>query len=447
MTKKATPSTPAEFEEYLKGFATPDDMHAALKDGSFKAAIDGYKNSNSTDVTDLKVQMREQAQLAAAEILERNRENAGPKLNLAAQGVYNDRAPGAGLNGVFEDAAEFFAAAVNASPNSLPKNLREKFQTLQNYSSDIPSDGGYLIPEEFRADIFSGPALESTIVRPRAQVIPMPTGKLKYPAIDFTTEVGEIWGGIIFYWMEEGDTITDTDPTFAAIELDAHTLAGASVVPNELLADANRAGLRAWIENNLPRGYLHFEDVAFLKGNGVKKPLGALHASNPALITVSKETGQTASTIVWENILTMGARLLPESWDNAIWVITPDAFKEVYTMGLTVGTGGSAMMTGEGQGPAPLPMTLLGRPIRWSRKAPATLGTKGDISLFDPSTYVIGDTQDVRVASSEHSHFLQNKTAFRVLGRVDGQPQLLGPLTPENGGSTLSAYVQLETRS
>lgn len=446
MSKKALPSTPKEFEEYLMGFDTPEAMHAAIGDGSFKAALDAYKNSDSAVLDDLRAQVREQTQIAMAEMLERNG-SKGVKINLSGGTGHNALAPGAGLDGVFGDVAEFFAAAVHKSPNTMPKALREKYQTLQNYSSDIPSDGGFLIPEEFRADIFGGPALEQTIVRPRAQVIPMPTGKLKYPAIDFQTEVGEIWGGIIFYWMDEGETITDTDPTFAAIELDAHTLAGASVVPNELLADANRAGLRAWIEANLPRGYLHFEDVAFIKGNGVKKPLGALHASNQALITVSKETNQTAGTIVWENILSMGARLLPESWDNALWVVTPDAFEEIYTMGLVIGTGGSAMMTGEGQGPATLPKTLLGRPIKWSRKAPATLGTKGDISLFDPTTYVIGDTQDVRVATSEHSHFLQNKTAFRVLGRVDGQPQLLGPLTPENGGPTLSAYVQLETRS
>ena len=40
----------------------------------------------------------------------------------------------------------------------------------------------------------------------------------------------------------------------------------------------------------------YFEDVAFISGTGAGQPLGILNA--PALVTVSKETGQAADTIV-----------------------------------------------------------------------------------------------------------------------------------------------------
>jgi HK97 family phage major capsid protein len=92
-------------------------------------------------------------------------------------------------------------------------------------------------------------------------------------------------------------------------------------------------------------------------------------------------------------------------------------------------------------------MTMLGMPIKWSRKAPAVLGTQGDISLADFSKYVIGDTQQMSLDSSPHSSFRSDKTDFRIIERIDGQPGMLEPLTPENGGPTLSAFVQLETRS
>jgi HK97 family phage major capsid protein len=275
----------------------------------------------------------------------------------------------------------------------------------------------------------------------------MNTGRLKYPAIDMTTEVGEVYGGIVFYDLDEGETIPDTSAAFAALELVAHKLAGAAVVPNELMKDAS--ALTTWLMTNLPKGIAHAEDVRFLKGNGVKKPLGALHGSNPALITVDKESGQSANTITWNNVLAMFARMLPESFGSSVWVITPDAIPEIFTMAVPVGTGGSAVMIGDGTNSASqsLPQTLLGRPIMWSRKAPAVLGTKGDISLVDFSQYLIGDTQDVRVDTSEHAQFLSDKTVFRVIERIDGQPQLLSALTPENGGPTLSSFVQLATRS
>jgi HK97 family phage major capsid protein len=92
-------------------------------------------------------------------------------------------------------------------------------------------------------------------------------------------------------------------------------------------------------------------------------------------------------------------------------------------------------------------MSMLGIPIRWTRKAPAVLGTQGDISLVDWSKYVIGDTMTMTLDTSEHSAFTSDKTDFRIIERLDGQPGLLSPLTPENNGPTLSAFVQLETRS
>ena len=116
-------------------------------------------------------------------------------------------------------------------------------------------------------------------------------------------------------------------------------------------------------------------------------------------------------------------------------------------MALPVGTGGSAVMIAPGAGTQAPQMTLLGRPIKWSRKAPAALGTQGDISLADFGLYGVADRQDVRLETSEHAFFFQDQTAFKVIERVDGQPLLLTPLTPENGGPTLSGFVQLETRA
>ncbi len=239
------------------------------------------------------------------------------------------------------------------------------------------------------------------------------------------------------------DMLNVLNNNFAAVSLEANKLTGGALVPNELLRDAKV--LETWMRNSMPLGIAEFEDRGLLKGDGVKKPLGALHADNPALITAAKEVGQT-SGITWNNVLSMFSRMLPESYDRAVWVITPDAIPEIFTMALPVGTGGSAVMLGEGSGSQRLPMSLLGIPIIWSRKAPAVLGTKGDISLVDLSHYLIGDTQDMRIDTSEHVAFWTDKTGFRIIERIDGQPSMLSALTPENGGPTLSAFVQMETR-
>lgn len=447
------PTTPAELEEWVRGFDTPEAFAATFADGSFQAAINAYATAQNSVMADLAAQTREQMQLSLSEMFARNDLPTGTskaRLDFAdrararqTQGfaLNNPHAVGAELNGVTENPGQFLQAALNTLPQT--KDNAELRHKIVAYSEKVPSEGGILVPEEWRSDIMTR-SLESATVRPRAVVVPMPTGKLRYPAVDMTTEVGEVYGGMVFYWMDEGETIVPSDASFAAIKLEANKLAGGALVPNELLKDAT--ALTTWLLTHLPLGIGMFEDLGFLKGNGVGKPLGALHPNNPALLTVGAEIGQPAGTITWNNVLAMFARMLPESYNNAVWIITPDAVPEIFSMALPVGTGGSAVMIGEGQGSQGLPMSLLGRPIIWSRRAPGTLGTKGDISLVDLSKYIIGDTQDVRIDTSIHSNFWTDKTAFRIIERIDGQPMELSPLTPENGGPTLSSFVQLATR-
>lgn len=445
---KATPSSPKEWEEYVNSFDVPNGHEVfaeALKNGSFKAALNGYQSAHNQTMDDLKSELQEQMQASILEMAKRNGIGSGAIKHAAERGgAHNRRAPGAGLDGQTGDIATFFQAALRPGSQLSPEGRKLK-EELLNYSSTTGEGGGYLIPEEWRTEIFAGPELEEAVVRPRATVIPMSTLRLHYPAVDFTTEVGETLGGMAFYWMDEDGTIPSSDANFAEVALNAWRLAGAAVVPNDTLKDAG--ALETWLRTNLPRGIRDFEDRAFIKGNGVKKPLGALNLANPSLITATKETNQGAATITWLNILAMFARMLPECYDSAVWVVTPDAIPEIFTMALPVGTGGSAVMIAPGAGNAAPSMTLLGRPIKWSRKAPGVLGTQGDISLADFRMYAIGDRQDVRLDTSEHVQFLQDKTVFKVIERIDGQPLLKSPLSPENGGPTLSAFVQLETRS
>lgn len=456
MTTAAPPTDPKGWEDYLHGFDTPEAFQAAFSDGSFQENVTAYVTAQNKAMDELRAAIGEQVQLAMHEMLSKNGTptgNARNRLDLVNRSraiqienavLNSPRAAGAGLNGLFDSPGEAFQAALGERFFPATEENAPKLQQLRNYSEKVPSEGGILVPEEWRSDILTR-ALEDAIMRPRATVIPMPTGKMRYPANDMTTEVGEVFGGMVFSWMDEGGTIPLSDAAFAAISLEANKLGGGALVPNELLRDA--MAFSVWLRSNMPRGIGHFEDLGYLKGNGVKKPLGILHADNPALITVNKEVGQTGATITWLNVLTMLSRLLPESYSNSIWLATPDALPEIYTMALPVGTGGSAIMAGEGSGPNGLPQTLLGRPIHWTRKTPAALGTKGDLSLVDPREYLIGDTMEMRLDTSEHVAFWTDKTGFRILMRVDGQPTLLSPLTPENGGPTLSSYVQLETRA
>lgn len=444
---KAVPKTPAEWEEYVHTtLESPEKFKAAFDDGSFKEAMAGYTGATNAVMQSLRADLKNDIVTTVIEMSKRNGVRPDiERIALAASkgAAYNPGAPGA-RNRVWKSGGQMLSDLLTPDKRVTPEQKARLDEYTAAYSERIPSEGGYLVPEEVRADILST-SLESAVVRPQATVVPMSTSKLRYPVLDFTTEVGEVFGGIIMSWLDEGEDITPTSGTFAALALVAHKLGGLARIPNELVRDA--AALEAWVRQAMPAAVKHFEDLGFMKGNGVAKPLGGLHADNPALIVVGDETGQSAASITWNNVLAMYARLLPESYANAEWDITPDAIPEIMSMALPVGTGGSAVMIASGDGPKGLPMSLLGIPIRWTRKAPATMGTQGDISLVDWNKYVIGDTQEMTFDTSEHSAFTSDKTDFRIIERVDGQPGMLSPLTPENNGPSLSAFIQLETRS
>lgn len=347
--------------------------------------------------------------------------------------------PGVALDDAFKGFGEF-AAAISPQRlkiDGLPTSLR---QITNDLGSTIGADGGFLLPEQFRSEVLTF-SLERSVVRPRATILPMSSLTLAIPIVDDMSHVSSVLGGVIGYWMSESATMTESQPTFGRLLLEAKKLTAYCEVPNELLQDASPA-LNVILERGFGRAISYYEDYGFLRGTGVGEPLGVLNSS--ALVAVAKETGQAAATIVWENIVAMFNRMLPESRDRAIWVAGVDTFAQLATMSLSVGTGGSAIWLQQGSGG--VPVTILGRPVIFSEKLPS-LGSQGDILFADFEHYVIGDRMLMTLVSSEHFKFQQDQTVFRCIERVDGRPWLQSALTPKSGGATLSPFVTLAVRA
>ena len=442
MTAPTIPTDASELETLL---ADPERLNATVSAGQLKDVIRSYASSQMASQVAKTVQ--EETQLQLANWLKDNGQNLkrpdlSPKAVATRTGVaskiYNPAAVGAQLDEHFASSAEYFTTIWHkAQPTA---GVVERRAALQNVmTTTVPSDGGFLVPERLRSELLRL-SLETAIVRPRARVIPMEAPRVPFPAVDSTTNVGSLYGGIVCYWTEEGATLTASQPSFARVVLDAKKLTALTEMTNEMLADSI-ISMQAFVDDVFPEALGFEEDYAFLTGSGVGQPLGVFNAA--ATITVTKEVGQAASTIVWENIVKMYSRMLPQSLNRGVWIVAPNTFSELATMALSVGTGGSAIWLTNGvAGP---PMSILGRPVIVSEKA-AALGTIHDINFIDFGFYLIGDRQAMTAASSEHVAFTRDSTVFRIIERLDGRPWLLSDITPRNGGPTLSPFVTLETR-
>ncbi len=446
MTKTVIPTSAAELEELLGDQAR---VTALFAEGKFAETIEAYTKAVVERDAGQQVQLNEQIQAVVAdyfrgnpEALEANRPALSPQQRARSTGhVYNRNAAGAQLDGKFEHTGDLLAALYGEKTGN--RAAVERMGGLRNaFSSTIPSEGGFLIPEEFRSELLRI-ALSSSIVRPRARVIPMAVPRIKFPMVDSTSNASSVHGGIVAYWSEEGGTLAASSAKFGAVTLDAQKLTAYAEIPNELLTDS-AISVGAFVDQTFPEALAWFEDVAFVRGTGVGEPLGFLHAGNTSQVSVAKETGQGAATLVWENIVKMYARMLPTSLGSAVWIANIDTFPELATMALSVGTGGGPIWLTDGTTGSP--MSILGRPVIFTEKVD-TLGTAGDLNFVDLSYYLIGDRQQMSAMTSEHFRFSTDTTAYRIIQRVDGRPWLKSAITPHKGTKTLSPFVKLDTRA
>lgn len=369
-----------------------------------------------------------------------NLDNPNARRAIKPNTLYNKGAMGAKYDNFFNTTSDFLRCISNHSYKDA--ELQRKLGELKNDLSSVkPSDGGFLIPEILRAEMLRT-SLERSVVRPRARVIPMDSLTVPFPCVDSTSNVSSIFGGVIGYWTEEGATLTESQPRFGRMTLTANKLTLYTEVPNELIQDALPA-FNAFIGEIFPEAISWYEDVAFFIGGGVGEPLGFLSA--PATVLPTRSTTVAGANVEWVDIVNMYARMLPQSLDRAVWIVSPDVLPSLLTM--TVGSGNAAVWIGGGAYPSGAempPMNMLGRPLIVSEKATA-VGHQGDINFVDFGFYLIGDRQAMSARQSEDFRFQNDITAFRVIERLDGRPWLASAITPRNGGDTLSPFVGLAT--
>jgi len=309
----------------------------------------------------------------------------------------------------------------------------------------VPADGGFLVGETMATEILKR-VYDSSVIAGRCRKRPVSVGdRYVQNYIDETSRAtGSRSGGVQSYWIPEAGTINTSKPKLGRLDLKLGKLAGMYYATDELIADS--AGLEAEINGAFSDDFAWMLDEAILNGSGVGEPSGILESN--AVVSVAKKAGQSANTIVYENILGMWSRAWARGRKNSVWLINQNIEPELFTMSQTVGTGGvPVFLPANGVSGAPY-STLMGLPVIAVEQA-STLGTKGDIMLVNLDDYLLIDKagEGIKSAESIHVAFATDEKAFRFTYRVNGMPLWQSALTPAKGSGTLSPFVTLNTRS
>jgi HK97 family phage major capsid protein len=186
--------------------------------------------------------------------------------------------------------------------------------------------------------------------------------------------------------------------------------------------------------------------LALVQGTGVGEPQGILNCSSK--IEVAAESGQSADTVMAENVINMWSRMYGPLRKNAVWLINQDIEPELFSMFLE-GTSSSIPVYMPANGVAGQPYnTLFGRPVI-PHQACETLGDAGDIIFASFDQYLAAvKAEGVQEDISIHLWFDYDVTAFRFVMRVGGQCRWASAISGrDTGTSTLGSFITLAARA
>lgn len=291
--------------------------------------------------------------------------------------------------------------------------------------------GGFAVPSSIAARTLDS-ALETSVILSRSKIVPMPTKEVTVWGFDSQDQTAGNLHGISAEWREDGESFSAQAGKIRKITLQAKKIGMAVEIANDLVADSNFAGEA---ESRFGEA-LGFElDDKLINGIGAGEPLGILNA--PSKLSIAKESGQTADTIKFSNVV----KLLDRLWTgakNPVWIASPTTRSQLFQ--LTLSGGLTQAWTFEGG-----EMRLMGIPVVFSSKMPS-VGDQGDLALVDLSQYVVGVRQEQALAVSPHAGFLRDVSTWRWISRLDAQDSWNGPMTPRVG-ATQSWLVVIDARA
>lgn len=306
-------------------------------------------------------------------------------------------------------------------------------------------DGGFLIQTQFSDEIWRM-TNETSQLASRCMKITLGDGfnAIEIPVLkDANRTDGNRFGGVAVYRAGEASAVDYTKIKFNKIRMESSKLMALTAFTHELLRDA--AAVESITTQAVSEEFAVVLDEEIFDGDGGQgRCLGYINSGS--LISVAKETGQAAASIVPQNIVKMVARSHPRFRPNMVWLVNPDIDPQLHLMTLPIGTAGIPVyLPPSGLHASPDGM-LYGKPIVYVETA-ETLGTLGDLTLVDLNQYALIQKEGLRVAKSEHVLFTSDQLVIRFTMEVNGQPKYDEAITPKKGSNTLSPFIALAARA
>lgn len=366
-----------------------------------------------------------------------------PKIEVTREHNHNDKGEYRGY-GEFKRGGfgEFLQDVATRAKDGIETIRLKELRAALGAQEGIGAEGGYL-PQTDHAEMLFDTAKGEGKIASKCREIPVSGNSTTINMLNETSlAVGSQFGGVRAYWRNEASSVTATQPKFRQVNVALQALEALFYATEEQLEDAPQ--LEAFANEAFAKAMGFQLDDAIINGTGNGKPLGIINS--PCLISVAKESGQSADTVNYNNVDKMVDRLLVGSELNASWVIHPNVRKELRNL-IKTGTNTDFLVYLPANGLSGKPYdSLFGYPVERAQQC-KDLGDLGDIILGDFSYYMLFRKSGIKAAQSMHVAFLTSQRCFKWTQRVNGQPMLNSAVTDANGSTTRSPFIALAERA
>lgn len=335
------------------------------------------------------------------------------------------------------------AIATRSKGNMIPKTLKQ-MRAVLGMSESVGQDGGFLVQSDHAEMLYSNAKDAGFIASKCMEVVcSSKSNSTTFNQVDETSLArGSLFGGVSAAFVGEGGTISASKPKFRQVDVKLNKLTAAAYITEEQLEDASQ--LNSFVGQAFPYVMKDEIDYHIFWGNGGNVPLGIFNSG--ALISVAKESGQTADTIVGLNINKMVDRLLDANPASTVFMGHPDTLQELRVAYVAQGSV-SAKSVYADPGLFPGSQANLGGYTFVKSQNCKALGDLGDLLLADFSKYVLFRKSGIKAAQSSHVEFLTDQMVFKWTLRVSGMPALNNALTDRHGSTTRSPFITLAERA
>jgi HK97 family phage major capsid protein len=287
-----------------------------------------------------------------------------------------------------EKIAKFFKAVITRD-NVSAKALSE----------GTAADGGYLFPDEFRAEIIRD-IVEKFSMRSLVRVVPMNRDVMKIPTLTSGPKVS---------WTEENATKSTTTASFNEATLTVKKMAAILYSSDELIEDSSEIDVVDLIVTLFSEALQREEDRVITVGNGTTQPTGLTTAVTATTI----QSITCSGNLSFDNIINLEYALPMKYHPNAVFLVHRNNIREMRKLKDSNNRYYWSEPVAAGQ-----PATFHGYPVIENNNLPESTILFGDFKMG----YWLGDrkSMSVKITQDTETAFTKDQTAIRVVQRIAG---------------------------